>query len=324
MKAVFWGVRGSLPAPHSPSELDRRIEEIAQAVSAAQLKSRDAVPDFLKSLGHHRLGGYGGNTPCVEVRHGLTSIIIDAGSGIRNLGYDLLKGPCGVGQGEVHIFMTHFHWDHLIGLPFFTPLFIPGNRIHFHAVQPDLRKVVETIFSKPFFPVPFTDLSAKIEFHALAPRQNVVIGDLSITPYMLDHPDPCWGYRVVGGDRVYAHCVDTECRRVTREALGEDLPLYQGVNLMAFDAQYTLLETIEKVNWGHAAAGLGLDIALREEIDRVLFMHHDPASSDEKIATVEAQTKRYFDLVTKQMHETGEKVPAVKWEFAREGSILDV
>lgn len=123
---------------------------------------------------------------------------------------------------------------------------------------------------------------------------------------------------------MYAHCVDTECRRITREDLGPDLPLYQGVNLMIFDAQYTLLETIEKVNWGHAAAGLGLDLAMREGIERVLFMHHDPASSDEKIATVEASTRRYYENALRFAREGGEKLHAVQWEFAREGSVLEV
>jgi len=90
------------------------------------------------------------------------------------------------------------------------------------------------------------------------------------------------GYRIENGGKVFSHCVDTECTRVSREELGEDLPLYQNVDLMLFDAQYTLMESIERVNWGHAAASLGLDIAMREGVKRVLFMHHDPASTDEK------------------------------------------
>ncbi len=324
MEIRLWGVRGSLPSPHPPALLDQRFLEIALAIYDARLPSREAVPEFIQSLGHHRLGGYGGNTPCVEVRQGATSVIIDGGSGIRALGEELLSGPAGQGKAEIHLLMTHFHWDHLIGLPFFAPIFVPGNQIHVHAVQPDLPEIFAKVFSKPYFPVPFGQLAAKFHFHRLEPRKSFQLGDLKLVPYQLDHPDPCWGYRIEGGGRTYAHCVDTECRRITREDLGADLPLYQGVNLMVFDAQYTLLETIEKVNWGHAAAGLGLDLAMREGIERVLFMHHDPASADERIATVEAQTRRYYESALRQSREGGEALHEVQWAFAREGQTIPV
>jgi phosphoribosyl 1,2-cyclic phosphodiesterase len=247
-------------------------------------------------------------------------LIIDGGSGIRLLGYELMGGPCGKGEGEVHIFFTHFHWDHLIGLPFFTPIFIPGNKIHVYAVQPDLKEVFQTLFKKPYFPVPLDRLGSKIEYHSLEPRKPFVLGGIGITPYLLDHPDPCWGYKIEKDGLVYSHCVDTECTRATREELGPDLPLYQGVDTMTFDAQYTLMETIEKVNWGHAAASLGLDIAMREGIRRVIFMHHDPASSEEKIATAENQARRYY----KGQIKRGPDLHKVEWQFAYEGMVLDI
>ena len=324
MRIKLWGVRGSLPSPLTPAAVEQRLKETCEALVDAGIRDRDGVEKFLKQLPVHRSGGYGGNTPCIEVKAGQQRIVVDGGSGIRSLGYELLQGPCGQGQGEVHIMFTHFHWDHLMGLPFFAPIFIPGNRIHVYSVQPELREVFETVFRKPYFPVPLKDIGAKIEYHRLEPRQPKPFGDLTVTPYQLDHPDPCWGYRFEHGGKVYAHCVDTECKRVTREALGPDLPLYQGVDLMVFDAQYTLMETIEKVNWGHAAAGLGLDIALREGVKRVLFMHHDPASSDEKIATVETQTRRYYETARKALRDSKVPVHEVEWGFAREGLELEI
>src|SRR5205807_7103001 len=125
---------------------------------------RADVDKFVESLPAQRLGGYGGNTLCVEVTTDVQQVIIDAGSGIRLLGYDLLKGPCGKGQGSVHIVFTHFHWDHVLGLPFFTPIFIPGNTIHLYSVEPDLPSVLRTIFHKPNFPVPLESLGATIEY----------------------------------------------------------------------------------------------------------------------------------------------------------------
>lgn len=319
----IWGARGSLPAPMTPEALEAHVRTAIAAFTEAKTGSAD-LEAFLKALPRHRFGGYGGNTPCIEVKDAQTQIIIDGGSGIRPLGYELMKGPCGKGSGEVHILFTHFHWDHLIGLPFFTPIFIPGNKVHVWAVQPDLPDIFKTLFKKPYFPVPLDQIGAQVVYHRLEPRKSVKFGGFSVTPYQLDHPDPCWGYRIEKGGRVYSHCVDTECTRVSREQLGPDLPLYQGVDLMVFDAQYTLMETIEKVNWGHAAASLGLDIAMREGIKKVLFMHHDPASSLEKIAAAETQARRYYDNQMKSARRSGLAVNSVDWEFAYEGMLLNV
>jgi phosphoribosyl 1,2-cyclic phosphodiesterase len=325
-KIKIWGARGSLPTPVPPAGVQSHIQELFSEFhewKASDSKHLD-YRQFLNSRVRHRFGGYGGNTPCTEVTSKNQQIIIDAGSGIRPLGYEMLQGPCGKGAGEVHLFFTHFHWDHLIGLPFFTPIFIPGNKIHVYAVQPDLKSVFQTLFKKPYFPVSLESLGATLIFHQLEPRKPVTLGDLKITPYELDHPDPCWGYKVEGGGKAYAHCVDTECSRVTREELGPDLPLYQGVDTMVFDAQYTLMETIEKVNWGHATASLGLDIAMREGIRRVVFMHFDPAASNEKIAAAENQARRYYEDQLKLPQADGHPLHPVDWSFGYEGMVLDV
>ncbi len=324
MKIKIWGARGSLPAPLTPVQVEDRIKKSIQGFLAAGFRDAVEVSRFLSAQAHHQLGGYGGNTPCIEVFTESSQIIVDGGSGLRPLGYELLGGPCGKGTGEVHLVFTHFHWDHLIGLPFFVPFFIPGNTIHVYAVQEDLPDVFKTVFKKPYFPVPLENLGAKIVYHRLEPRVANKIGDIQFTPYQLDHPDPCWGYKFESGGRTYSHAVDTECTRVSRKDLGPDLPLYQNVDLMVFDSQYTLMETIEKVNWGHAAATLGLDIAMREGIKRVLFMHHDPASSDEKIAAAEIQSRRYYNNQLKDAQRVREPAPSVEWEYAREGMVVEV
>lgn len=324
MRIKIWGARGSLPSPIAPSAIEEQVRALFESFFDEGNKAKGDLDAFLSSRTRERLGGYGGNTPCIEIRTAQSQVIIDGGSGIRPLGYELMKGPCGAGKGEIHLFFTHFHWDHLIGLPFFTPIFIPGNQIHLYAVQPDLPQVFEALFKKPYFPVPLKELGATLHYHRLEPRKPLKIGDVSLTPYQLDHPDPCWGFRVESGNKAYAHCVDTECTRVSREQLGPDLPLYQNVDLMVFDAQYTLMETIEKVNWGHAAASLGIDIAMREGVKHVLFMHHDPASSNEKIAAAEAQARRYYENQLKASKRSGTKLHEVEWSFTYEGQEIEV
>jgi len=266
------------------------------------------------------IGGYGTATTCVEVisKNG-QQIIIDGGSGIRNLGESLLKGPAGKGKATIHVFLTHFHWDHLIGLPFFTPNFIAGNRINYYAVQPELDAMVKGMFRRPYFPVAFEGLPSEIHFYQLSPRKPMQIEDLTITPYQLDHPDPCWGFKVECGGRAYAHCVDTEGTRSSREALGPDLPLYQNIDLMYFDAQYTLPELAEKANWGHSASHIGLDIAFHEGIKQVVFAHHDPGARSQQISELKRQTAEYFNWKIKQAETNHITLPTVKWCFAHEG-----
>ena len=321
----FWGVRGSLPTPHKPQELQSRMKNLLLSYSEWGRREGSTnvaldVDRFLSEQPVYDVGGYGGNTPCIEVSCGDTRLLIDAGSGLRGLGIELLKGPCGVGKGEVHLAFTHFHWDHLVGLPFFTPIFIPGNTIHIYAVQPDLEEIVRTVFKKPFFPLNFEQLGAEIVFHALEPRKPWKLGDLSITPYQLDHPDPCWGYQIEGAGKKFAYCVDTEATRFTHEELGPDLPMYQGLDLMIFDAQYTLQEAAEKVDWGHAAAAIGLDLAIREKIPRVLFMHHDPGSTDRRIDDARLQAAKYLKIQTKESKRQNIEMFVPSWSFVTEGT----
>jgi phosphoribosyl 1,2-cyclic phosphodiesterase len=311
LKVKMWGVRGSLPTPQTPYEQEERFRRYLLKCANYERALAD-----LKEV-----SGFGGHTSCVEVSQRESLLIIDGGSGIKNLGLNLLKGPCGLGRGKVHILLTHFHWDHLIGFPFFVPLFIPGNEIHFYAVQPDLEEAIKLLFRKPFFPVAFEDLGSKIFFHKLVERQRQSIDGIELEPYRLDHPDPCFGFKFhskSGGAMGYA--VDHESSRVSRKDLAEDLPLFQDLSHLVFDAQYTLLETTEKINWGHSAATVGLDIAFREEIKNVFFVHHDPNASDERIIEAAHQTESYYAVLQQQYSDLKLDPFKVNWSFAKEGT----
>jgi len=315
----FWGVRGSLPSAPTPQDWAFHIEGIMRGFFSAGYKEPSQITKFFSSLEIPQLGGYGAATTCVEVNSPKNQIIIDGGSGLRGLSDRILTGTSGHGRGPFHILMTHFHWDHLIGIPFFTPHFMPGTQIHYYAVQPELESIIRSIFSKPTFPVPFESLMSKIHFHKLEPRKTFNIGDIEITPYKLDHPDPCWGYRISCNNKIYAHCVDTEGTRVTREELGEDLPLYENADLMFFDAQYTFPELAEKANWGHSASQVGLEIALRENVKHLLFTHHDPGATIQQISEIKRQTGEYYKWRENSARENHENFNPVIWDFVHEG-----
>ncbi len=320
----FWGVRGSLPSAPTPNEWIYHIEGVIRNFFASGYREPSQFSKFMATVDESTIGGFGTATTCVEVKSGKSQIIIDGGSGIRNLSESIMMGTSGRVKGPFHILMTHFHWDHVIGLPFFTPHFIPGVEIHYYAVQKDLEKLIRGIFSKPYFPVPFEELKSHIHFHVLEPRKAFVINDFTVTPYLLDHPDACWGYKIEANGKAYAHCVDTEATRVSPEEMGEDLPLYQNVDLMYFDAQYTLPELAEKANWGHSAAQVGLEIALREKIKNIIFTHHDPGARIENLMDLQRQTAEYFEALKKDSADCTPNTESqhsdhLQWSFAREG-----
>ncbi len=323
MVIKYWGVRGSLPSSPSPEIVVKDFEVLIQGFFKAGFTRVDQIREYIGGLSIPQVGGFGSATTCVQVSSARTSVIIDGGSGIRLLGEQLMKAGAGRGR-TYHIFLTHFHWDHILGFPFFTPFFLEGNKIHFYAIQPEAEELIRGVFKKPYFPVSFESLPAQVKFHTLEPRVPLKIEDMAITPYQLDHPDPCWGYRIESGNKVYAHCVDTEGTRSTREALGPDLPLYQNVDLMYFDAQYTLPELAEKANWGHSASQIGLDIAFRENIRYVIFAHHDPGASTADIYELKRQTRDYYQWKMKTASTNHASLPTVRWRFAFEGLSVDL
>lgn len=324
MRVKLWGTRGSLTTPKSPALIEERVREILYGFLKSGGSQISDVEPYLSTLNPCQFGGFGGETLCVEVNSPQQQVIIDSGSGIRPLGYELMKGKCGQGQGELHLFYTHFHWDHLAGLPFFVPLFVPGNKVHVYAVQPELPEVFHTVFQRPYFPLTLERVDAKLEFHILKPRQPFQLADMTITPYRLDHPDPCWGFKFESGGKVFSHCVDSEIKRITRQDLGKDLPLYQGVDLAVMDAQYTLLEALEKVNWGHGSALGGLEIAMREGIKQILFVHHDPAASDSKIALADTEARTVYHKHLKMAPRSTQALHQVKWAFVGDGTCVNL
>ena len=139
-------------------------------------------------------GTAGGNTPCVEIQAGGETFIIDAGSGLRELGLELMKGPCGRGEGTLHLFISHPHWDHIQGFPFFNPALVPGNRILIYSMH-DLEKALDWQQNPLNFPAPLSSTPAKLEFIPLQMGQPVSIGPLRVNTILNPHPGDSCSFR---------------------------------------------------------------------------------------------------------------------------------
>jgi phosphoribosyl 1,2-cyclic phosphodiesterase len=323
MRLKLWGIRGSLPSPVPPEHARFHLEEaLTQFERLKEAKVNITARAFLDTLPAHLAGGYGGHTSCAEVTHKSSRLLIDAGSGLR--AFSDLMARTDPKCDEYHLYFTHFHWDHLIGLPFFAPMYLKGKTVHCYGVHDDLEDSLQILFRKPNFPVPYEVVKNQVRIHKLKPREAFQVGELKVTPYQLDHPDPCWGARIEAGGRSLAWCVDTECTRVTREEMGVDIGLYSKADVMVFDAQYSFGEALEKISWGHSSGPIGIDLALREEVKKAIFVHHDPSANDEDIREAEEQCMHYYEELLRARDLAGKPALKLDWHFGREGETIEI
>jgi predicted ATPase/phosphoribosyl 1,2-cyclic phosphodiesterase/anti-anti-sigma regulatory factor len=279
MKIKVWGARGSIPAPLKPQEVRAKIQQAILNLPDIDTGDPEAVRAYLDRLPPLLSGTAGGNTTCVEIQTGQETFIIDAGSGLRELGLELMKGPCGRGQGVLHFFFSHPHWDHIQGFPFFIPAFIPGNKLFFYSVH-DLRVALDRQQQPLSFPVPLSFMQATLEFHTIQPGQAFSVGKININTLQANHPGNSYAYRFADQYASFVFASDAEYKQLDKASLAPYLDFYQGADLLFFDAQYTLREAWQKIDWGHSSALIGVEIARAAAVKKLVLVHHDPTYSD--------------------------------------------
>lgn len=226
---------------------------------------------------------YGGNTPCVEVQASDHRIILDGGTGLRCLGEALMREGQPI---EADLVLTHTHWDHIQGIPFFTPAFIPGNTFRLHGQNKgdySLKKVLEGQMTDPNFPVPLSIMGSKLSFHELGPNETLKIADdVLLHTLPMRHPNECLGIRIEHANRVFVYCTDTEHDPQSGELDPNVLALAKDADVFIYDAMYT--EEVYrkgKVGWGHSTYTEALRLARAANVRKLFFFHHDPIHDDD-------------------------------------------
>lgn len=305
MKIKFWGVRGSIPCPG---------------------------PNTVK---------YGGNTLCLELRFEDSNkiVIVDAGTGLRDLGDYMMSHDHPSGPMEADIFLTHTHWDHIQGFPFFTPIYVPQTTLRVYGPvtyeEKSLKEVVGGQWMYRYFPVRQDELSSKIEYIDLKECTFDLGSGIKITTKYLNHPLLCLGYRFEHRDRVFCTAFDTEPFQnlfsndpddpAYDEAVIEEADLaakeenervdrfFSGADLLVHDTQYTEEEyEPSKVGWGHSSIEHAVAAAKRSGVKRLALFHHEPVRTD---AQIDELSKKYCDP-----DYSGD----VEVFFAREGTEIEL
>ena len=239
--------------------------------------------------------GVGGNTSCVEVRAGGELIVLDAGTGIRPLGRALV----GEGPRSMTVLFSHFHWDHLQGLPFFAPAYIPGYEIALVGPERcapggDVRAAFDAQMRAPHFPVGLDAMRARLSFQAVAAGAIFRVGEVTVQTAAARHPNGCLAYRIEWDGHSVVYATDTE-HDAASGCVDENLvSLARGAGLLILDAQYTEDEYHgrggqgPRRGWGHSTPDEALRLADAAGVHRLVLFHHDPAHDDVAVARMEA------------------------------------
>lgn len=283
MHYTFWGARGSIPTPLTTEQVKQKISAVVGRIRPSDLTSPSHREAFLDSLPAWLFGTPGGNTTCFEI--GLsdgTALVFDAGSGIRELARARMQAD--EGPNTYHLFFTHFHYDHLQGLPFFVPCYIPTFSVHFYSPVPDFRKFIVDQMRAPYFPVTMEGtMRADLQFETLPDDGEIVLGGARITWCPVTHPGGAFAYRIEENGKSIVFSPDVALGENEFERSDRNRRFFGNADVLILDAQYTLGEAIEKYDWGHSSYSLGVDFAAGWNVSTLYLFHHEPLYDDRKL-----------------------------------------
>jgi phosphoribosyl 1,2-cyclic phosphodiesterase len=256
MRIRFWGVRGSIAAPGPET------------------------------------AAVGGNTSCVEVVCGKTRIVLDAGTGLRGLGNELLRdaGP----PSPLTVLLSHYHWDHIQGLPFFVPIYMKSTELAIvggaNGIM-SVREALEHQMTAPVFPVRLDEAGARIKTCEVKPGEVFVVGECTVHVARGNHPGGVMAYRIEHEGKSVVYATDTEHYACVDPALRA---LSDGADVLIYDSQYLPEEYKGKVGWGHSTYVAGTELARASGVGQYVLFHHDPMRSDAGVSEIEARARQAF------------------------------
>ena len=299
MKIVFWGTRGSLPTPLGGQAVRRKIVNALVKGAGVTLDTAAKAEAFCdRHLNFAEWGTYGGNSACVQIdAGGPDHLLCDLGSGVREFALSAIAKHGPAKPQTYHVLVSHVHWDHIMGFPFFVPAFIPGNRIRLYSCHPRLEQAIRAQNHEPCFPVEFDALAAKIEFVALEPGKRYDIAGTTVTGIAQLHGNDSYGYRIERNGKVVVYTTDAEHKPEDVAEMERAAAFFHDADLVIFDAMYSLAESISvKEDWGHSSNVLGVELCQMAQAKQLCLFHHEPVNDDDRIDAILAETIRFEEI----------------------------
>jgi phosphoribosyl 1,2-cyclic phosphodiesterase len=292
----FWGTRGSIPAPLGHRAIKDKIREALLAARGRQLESVESIESFIdEDLPFFVSGTFGGNSSCVElVTGGDEYVLCDLGTGVREFGNRVMAKHDPATPHRFNVFLSHLHWDHIMGFPFFGPSFIPGNVIRIFGCHAHMKDAFIRQQSHPCFPVDFRSLGATIEFVELEPGRAYNIDGLAVRTIAQNHPSDSYGFRFEQEGKSVVYSTDCEHKFQILNGAYPFIEFFRDADLLIFDAQYSLADQMSvKADWGHSSNMIAVELAQLAGARHLVLYHHEPVLDDRMLEKVLEETRHY-------------------------------
>jgi phosphoribosyl 1,2-cyclic phosphodiesterase len=303
MRVHFWGTRGSLPVALTAPQVRAKLVAALTLAAGRALQTPEQVKAFVDALGFEIAGTFGGHSACVQAEcEGADDYLLcDLGSGARAFAQATLKQR-GAKPATYHVLVSHMHWDHIMGFPFFTPAYIPGNKIRIYGCHKDLEGALRRQQEPPSFPVPLSVLRGDIQFIGLAPGQPVEIAGCKVTATPQHHSGDSYGYRIERGGKSVVYTTDTEHKLDDYAQTQRFVEFFREADAVVFDSMYSLAEAMSvKEDWGHSSNVIGVELCQMARAKRLLLFHHEPVFDDAQLVRILEETRR-FEEITREDH----------------------
>ena len=298
MRVRFWGTRGSIPVSLTAADIRDKLARALLAASGRRFDSYSEAQAFVTQslpagVGHT----YGGHSSCVELDiDDEEYFVCDMGSGARAFGAHVLARE-GDRPATVHVFMSHMHWDHIMGFPFFGPAYVPKSRLRIYGCHDELELAFRRQQDAPSFPVPFSALGADIEFIKLEPGRTHDVRGLRVTPQIQRHSGDSYGFRFESGGKRVIYTTDSEHKLEEPSEAALFAGFFRDADLVIFDAMYSLADAISiRADWGHSSNVVGVELCQMARAKHLVLFHHEPANSDAAIDGLLRDARRLEEL----------------------------
>ena len=303
MRLHFWGTRGSIPVSLTAADNRAKLLLALQGAAGRPLEQQADIEAYVDGLGFAVGGTYGGHSSCVQIETGGDEqVLLDMGSGARPCGQHMIE-RFGPGRPQTyHVFMSHLHWDHIMGFPFFTPIYIPGNRLIIHSCHENVEYAFRRQQRGPSFPVDFGLLGAEISFEVLQPDQDYDIAGLCVRAKRQCHAGDSYGWRFIKDGKRVVYSTDSEHKLENLAETTGFADFFAKADAVIFDAMYSLADAISvKADWGHSSNMVAVELCQMARAKRLIMFHHEPAYDDKRIEQVLVETRR-LEAITRSDH----------------------